>query len=67
LHPGCDYADQRKRGAQEKDDGFLPTTPDIMRALVTRAGFEVYDEDTESISHSAVIVFQKTAWLASAA
>jgi ubiquinone/menaquinone biosynthesis C-methylase UbiE len=51
------YADQRKPLAQEKGTSFSPTDPTIMRRLVEAAGLKILAEDTERISHSAIMAF----------
>ena len=51
------YSDQRKKLAQEKGTSFAPNDPTIMRNLVEGAGLKILSEDTERISHSAIMAF----------
>ena len=49
------YADKTKEMAQKQGANFSPTTPETMRGLVEAAGFEITKEDTQRISHSAIM------------
>jgi SAM-dependent methyltransferase len=50
------YADKTKPGAQRKSS-FSDNDPERMRAGITSRGFTIYEEDTTSISHSAIVRF----------
>jgi SAM-dependent methyltransferase len=52
------YADKRKPMAQKQGTNFSPTTPEIMHRLLNEAGFSIIKEDTERISHSAIVAFR---------
>jgi len=50
------YPDKTKPAAQANKT-FADNSPDKMRALVTKAGYRIHEEDTESLKHSALIRF----------
>jgi ubiquinone/menaquinone biosynthesis C-methylase UbiE len=50
------YSDKTKVMAQE-DTGFSENNPEKMRAMVSRAGFRVVEEDITTMWHSSLIRF----------
>lgn len=48
------YADQTKVLAQH-NPAFADTTPDVMRAMATEAGFQIVEEDLTTLWHSSLI------------
>jgi SAM-dependent methyltransferase len=61
LKPGgsafIHYSDKAKIQARE-NPGFADNSPETMRKLVSDLGYEITLEDTTSMWHSAIIVFQ---------
>jgi Methyltransferase domain len=60
IHPGADvviqYSDKTKTMAQ-LNPGFAETTPDLMRQMITDAGYRILDEDLTTLWHSSVVRF----------
>jgi ubiquinone/menaquinone biosynthesis C-methylase UbiE len=50
------YSDKTKVMARE-NPAFFQNTPDEMRAMVTRAGFRIVEEDVTTLWHSSLIRF----------
>lgn len=55
-HVSLQYSDKRKKAAH-KVDAFDIMTPDLMRAMVHRHGFEILSESNDLLPHSAVVHF----------
>ena len=62
IRPGADvviqYSDKTKTMAQ-LNPGFAETTPDLMRQMITDAGYRILDEDLTTLWHSSVVRFTK--------
>jgi SAM-dependent methyltransferase len=52
------YSDMTKIMAQ-KTPGFSENTPDLMRKMVTDAGYRIVEEDLTSLWHSSVVRFTR--------
>ena len=57
---GCaviQYADKTKEAGWKHGASFTDTTPEIMLAMVTRAGHTVFEDDRETMWHSSIVRF----------
>jgi cyclopropane fatty-acyl-phospholipid synthase-like methyltransferase len=64
VRPGSNvviqYSDKTKTMA-EVNPGFADTTPEMMRSMISRAGYRILDEDLTTLWHSSVVRFTKRA------
>ncbi|MGE0918654.1 methyltransferase domain-containing protein [Trichlorobacter lovleyi] len=51
------YSDMRKPMARALKGSFSENDPDIMKKLVKSCGFEIYEDDDQTLWHSAIIRF----------
>jgi SAM-dependent methyltransferase len=62
MKPGArafiNYSDKRKIMAQ-LNDGFAENDPDTMRELVTCLGYKIVIEDTTTMWHSSIVIFER--------